>query len=78
MTMLEIGRLAIDAPHLSAEDGERLAQRIAAGLRSEVPQREEGVAVDTLRLSVTDSGGGVDQLARAIVAGLLREIERIG
>ncbi len=78
MSILDIGRLAIDAPHLGEEDAQRLAQQIAAGLRSEVPQRDESAAVEGIRLSVDDAGGGVDGLAEQIVAELLRELERIG
>jgi hypothetical protein len=76
VTRIDIGRLAIDAPHLSADDGERLARRVAEGLRSEVPLRDHGSAVDAMRVAVNDQGGGIDALAEAIVADLLRQIGR--
>ena len=72
MTTLDIRRMVIDAPHLGEADGKRLAERIADGLRCEVPQRDESAVIGDIRISV--AGGDVDTLARSVVAELLRQI----
>ena len=61
MTTLDIERLVIDAPHLGEADGRRLAERIADGLRGEVPRGDSDI----------------DRLARLVVADLLRQIHRV-
>jgi len=72
VTTLDIRRMVIDAPHLGEADGKRLAERIADGLRCEVPQRDESAVIGDIRISV--AGGDVDTLARSVVAELLRQI----
>ncbi|HEX7681512.1 MAG TPA: hypothetical protein VF713_25525 [Thermoanaerobaculia bacterium] len=73
MTTLDIRRMVIDAPHLGEADGKRLAERIADGLRCDVPWRDESAVIGDIRISV-DAGGDVDTLARSVVAELLRQI----
>ena len=78
MTMLEIDRLTIDAPHLSAGDAERLAHLVAGELRDQVPRRDESAVIDSARATVIDAGGGVDDLAVSIVQELLRQLDLVG
>jgi len=70
---VQIDRLVIDAPHLSEADGQRLAERVADGLRSQFPLQDTSARIGTLRVSV-DSGDDLDGLTRSIVDELLRQV----
>jgi hypothetical protein len=76
MSAISIERLALQVPGLSQSDGRRLALRIAEGLGS-AGAIGGGRDILALRLDLTARANtGVDELARQIVAEVLRQVER--
>lgn len=75
MAGLNIGRMRIDAPGLTADEGEALARLVAdrlgqAALRIDRPARAEQVQT-TIAQPTT---GGLDALAESIAADVLRRL----
>lgn len=71
---IEIGRLALRAPWLDAEQGRVLAHRVADGLAAAAAP-DADVAADSLAVSVAArTGENVDELSERIVAALMQEL----
>jgi hypothetical protein len=74
MTEIQIDRLILQVPDLSAADGRRLAHQITEGLRA----MTGALDVPALRLDLrVPAGAGVDELAQQIVAELLLQVRRM-
>ncbi len=77
MAEITIDRLALDAPWLSPEEARRLAHAIAAELAAAPAPASGPRTHERVQASVTAApAGGVDRLARQIVAELLRQLAR--
>jgi len=75
MSELQIERLALRVPGLTVAEGRRLAELIADGLASAMADGQSG-SFGALRLTVTaDPSAGVDRLAEAVLAELLRSLK---
>jgi hypothetical protein len=74
MTEIQVDRLILQVPDLSAADGRRLALQIAEGLGT----MTGGLDIPGLRLDLRASAGaGVDELAQQILAELLLQVRRL-
>jgi hypothetical protein len=77
MSNLWIDRLTLEVPGLSASDGRRLALQVAAGLKA-VGAAGGACDIAALRLDLTAApNAGVDELARQVVAEVLRQVQRL-
>ena len=74
MKEVQIDRLVLQVPDLSASDGRRLAFQVADGLGTLTGGRD----ISTLRLNLrVTAGASVDEMARQILAELLTEVRRL-
>jgi hypothetical protein len=74
MTEIQIDRLILQIPDLSAADGRRLALQITEGLR----MMTGALDVPALRLDLrAPAGAGVDEMAQQILAELLSQVRRM-
>jgi hypothetical protein len=74
MTEVNIDRLILQVPDLSAMSGKRLALQIAEGLGT----LTGGLDVPGLRLDLrAPAGANVDELAQQILAELLLQVRRL-
>jgi alkanesulfonate monooxygenase SsuD/methylene tetrahydromethanopterin reductase-like flavin-dependent oxidoreductase (luciferase family) len=77
MSTVEIDRITLRLAASSADDGARLARRVADGLASWRPPPDLARAVDRLQVPVVrDAGESIDALGERIIAALIRELER--
>jgi hypothetical protein len=77
VTALHIERLALRVPGLSEQEGRRLAELVGGGLAA-APHFQESGQFGRMEVRVTaESGQDVSRLAEAIVAELLRQVERV-
>jgi hypothetical protein len=73
---LTIDRLTLNVEGMSPADARRLALEVARGLEAAVPGAHGDVPV--LRLDLTAAAdAGVSELARQIVAELVRQVRRL-
>ena len=73
MSEVWIERLTLQVPNLAPADGRRLALQIAEGLGA----AGAGGDVSVLRVDLMASpGAGVNELARQVVAEILRQVQR--
>jgi hypothetical protein len=76
MNEISIERLSLQVPGLSKSDGQRLAQQVAEGLGS-MAFSGDHFDIPGLRLDLTATpNAGLDELARQILAEVMRQIER--
>jgi hypothetical protein len=74
---LQIDRLSLHVAGLSEAEGRRLALQVAEGLGA-APDTGTVRDIPTLRLDLTAApGAGADELARQIVAEVLRQLRRL-
>jgi hypothetical protein len=73
MPAARIDRLNLDAGQMELADARRLAMLVATGLAD---AQIAPAAIPRLALSVESGPGGVDELARRIVAEAVRQIGR--
>jgi hypothetical protein len=73
MANVDIGRLAIEAPGLSPNEGHRLAQMVAEGLGG---VRWTPIQADDMTVNVTASPGSIslERLAQLIIDELRRQL----
>ena len=77
MGEVSIDRLILHVPGMSEADGRRLALEVAAGLCSAAPAGG-GRDIPALRLDLTPRPDTrIDELARQIVAELVRQVSRL-
>ena len=74
MKEVQIDRLVLQVPDLSAADGRRLALQIADGLGTLTGGGD--ISAFSLNLRVS-AGASVDELARQILAELFTEVRRL-
>jgi hypothetical protein len=73
---VQIDRLTLQVPGLSAADGQRLALRVAEELGA--GGAGAGRDIPALRIDLTAGAGtGVDELARQVVAEVWRQLGRV-
>jgi hypothetical protein len=79
VTELHIERLALQVPGLSEREARRLAELVGDGLAAGAARLSPGAKKAPVKGSVTaEAGQDVSWLARAIVAEVLRQVERGG
>jgi hypothetical protein len=77
MSQVQIDSLVLQVPGLSAGDGQRLALEVTRGLR-EKGSDLAGCEIPALRLDISAGANTpVAELAGWIVAGIVREIQRL-
>jgi hypothetical protein len=77
MAHVSIDRIDIDLPGFSAQRGERIARLIAEGLAGCASFRTTPAAVSDLDVQLVGMLGESDEaLARRIVAGIIRQLDR--
>jgi len=78
MAEINIERLTLRLSGISEYEGQHLSRLIAEGLAA-APFGTEGVHhLDAMRVNVTaNPGGGMNPLAKAIVAEIVRQLESI-
>jgi hypothetical protein len=73
---VEIDRLTLEMPGLSAEQGHRLAELVAAKL--ELARFAPVQSADKVKVELSSTGASLDELAALIVAGLRRQMAQGG
>jgi hypothetical protein len=77
MAEINIERLTLRLSGISEQDGQHLSRLIAEELAAASFGTEGVHHLDAMRVNVTASpGGGMDGLAKQIVADVLRQLER--